>query len=260
MTFFPPEAARSKKSVPRSSQFRAMSGRASSAILLPMQQDPLEEWRRLTTLYGQMGDIEIRELAGQINDLVPNAQQILRDEMKKRSISTDQPISRAQASLDQSGAVPSYQEEDTDACLNGEDSGDGEARDYTWKVALCRCESLNEAAARSEMLRKAGVDSWIQRPGSRFVIPWIEVGVGDIQINVAADQLEHAKAIAAQPIPQDILDQLAEEDAAPADELPTCPHCHAADPTLESVEPSNSWLCESCGHTWSDPIPQSTEG
>ena len=27
-----------------------------------MQQDPMEEWRRLTTLYGEMGDLEIREL------------------------------------------------------------------------------------------------------------------------------------------------------------------------------------------------------
>ena len=42
-----------------------------------MPQDPIEEWRRLTTLYSEMGDIEIQELAGQINDLTSNAQQIL---------------------------------------------------------------------------------------------------------------------------------------------------------------------------------------
>ena len=55
------------------------------AILLPMQEDPMEEWRRLTALYGEMGDIEIRELTSQINNLMPIAQQILRDELKKQT-------------------------------------------------------------------------------------------------------------------------------------------------------------------------------
>ncbi len=109
------------------------------------------------------------------------------------------------------------------------------------------------------MLRRAGIESWIQRPGARFVVPWVDVlGVGDLQINVAADQLEQARAVVAQPIPQDIIDEHTEEEATPAYEIPACPKCKAEDPTLESVEPSNNWLCESCGHTWSDPIPDPT--
>ena len=51
-----------------------------------MQQDPMEEWRNLTALYSEMGDVEIRELADQINDLTDTAKQILRDELKKRGI------------------------------------------------------------------------------------------------------------------------------------------------------------------------------
>jgi len=104
------------------------------------------------------------------------------------------------------------------------------------------------------MLRRAGIDSWVQRPGVRVVVPWLELGVGDIQINVGADQLEQAQTIIEKPIPQDIIDQLNEEAAAPQYEIPTCPKCGAPDPILESVEPSNNWLCESCDHTWSDPI------
>ena len=44
-----------------------------------MPVDPLEEWRRLSALYSEMGEIEIRDLVAQINDLTPTAQQILRD-------------------------------------------------------------------------------------------------------------------------------------------------------------------------------------
>lgn len=224
-----------------------------------MQTDPVEEWRRLSSLYGEMGDIEIQDLADQINDLTPTAQDVLREELRKRGQSTGASSPGAQATPPADGAaVHWHQEHDTAADPDHDDSGDDTSRDYTWKVALCRCESLDEAAARSEMLRRAGIDSWIQRPGTQFVVPWLEFGVGDIQINVGADQLDRAQAILEQPIPQEIIDQLNEEAASPAFEIPTCPACGALDPTLESVEPSNSWLCESCDHTWSDPIPESS--
>jgi len=209
-----------------------------------MPTDPLEEWRRLSALYNEMGDIEIQELADQINDLTPTAQDVLRNELKKRRISTEanDPV------------VHWHQEHGTAADTDLDVSEEEGVLDYTWKVGLCRCESLEEAAARSEMLRRAGIDSWVQRPGARFVVPWLELGVGDIQINVGADQLEQAQTIIEKPIPQDIIDQLNEEAAAPQYEIPTCPKCGAPDPILESVEPSNNWLCESCDHTWSDPI------
>ena len=134
------------------------------------------------------------------------------------------------------------------------------AAEYTGGLVkqAIRVPRFDEAAQRGEMLRRAGIDSWVQRPGSRFIVPWLELGAGDLQINVASDQLERAHAIMAQPIPQDIIDELKAEDAAPAYEVPICPKCRAEDPTLESVEPSNNWLCESCGHTWSDPIPDQT--
>ena len=221
-----------------------------------MPTDPVEEWRRLSALYSEMGDIEIQELADQIKDLTPTAQNVLRDELKKRGIYAGATARRPGISSD--ARIPTthwHQEYDTAADPDSDPSEDG-VLDYTWKVALCRCESINEAAARSEMLRRAGIDSWIQRPGARFVVPWLEFGVGDIQINVGADQLEEAKSVINAPIPQDILDQIHEESATSEYELPICPNCGAPDPVLESVEPSNNWLCESCDHTWSDPVTE----
>ncbi len=222
-----------------------------------MQQDLMEEWRRLTALYGEMGDIEIRDLADQINDLTPNAQQILRDELKKRGVSEKHSSGPAQGKRDDDSAAVHWDgREDSDLDPNGDASETG-APEYTWKTGLCRCDSIDEAAQRGEMLRRAGIECWVQRPGSRFVVPWLEIGVGDIQINVAADQLDQARAVVSQPIPQDIIDQVKEEESTPAYEIPVCPKCGAADPTLESVELSNNWLCESCGQTWSDPVPDS---
>ncbi len=218
----------------------------------------MEEWRRLTMLYSEMGDIEIREFAAQINDLTETAQQVLRDELKNRGISEKSlsSPSTTREAVDDSADVHWDSEEDSNQ--NPDDVTGIGSVEYTWKTGLCRCDSIDEAAQRSEMLRRAGIESWVQRPGARFVVPWLELGVGDLQINVAADQLEEARAVIAQPIPQDIINELREEESTPAYEIPRCPKCKAEDPTLESVEPSNNWLCESCGYTWSDPIPDPT--
>jgi hypothetical protein len=214
----------------------------------------MEEWRRLTALYSEMGDSEIRDLADQMNDLTGTAQQILRDELKKRGIADEQSAQNARYSRSDSMGVHWDAREDNDLDPGANVPEDG-AREYTWKTGLCRCDSMDEAAQRREMLCRAGIESWVQRSGSRFIVPWMEIGVGDIQLNVAADQLEEARAVLAQPVPRDIINELKELEAAPAFEIPVCPKCKAEDPTLESVEPSNNWLCESCGYTWSDPLP-----
>jgi hypothetical protein len=51
-----------------------------------MNQDPFEEWRRLTELYREMSDEELYELYASIADLTEQAQQILSDEMKSRGL------------------------------------------------------------------------------------------------------------------------------------------------------------------------------
>jgi hypothetical protein len=220
---------------------------AGPAILLPMPQDPLEEWRRLTALYSEMGDIEIQDLADQINNLTPSAQQVLQDELKKRGISADSSVElpTAPGLLDRQASV---NWEPATYRYRSSESQDESHRpyDYTWKVPLCDCETTIEARRVAEMLRRAGIDSWIEAPEVR--------GTGAPRILVGADQVDHAQVVAAQPIPQDILDHEKEIEEAAAYELPTCPKCKAADPILESVEPSNNWLCESCGHAWSEPL------
>jgi len=69
---------------------------------------------------------------------------------------------------------------------------------------------------------------------------------------VAADQLDEARAVAARPIPPDIVEQ--SKIAPPEFEPPFCPKCGAADPVLENADPVNEWKCEVCGAEWSDPV------
>ena len=219
-----------------------------------MQTDPMEEWRRLSKLYSEMGDIEMGELAAQINDLTPNAQQALRDELKKRGMNevssdsarTDRIPADAGANGKSDAQIHWEPSNYTYAFSSPPDEG-GDDREYTWKTELCLCDSAKEAWRIGEVLRRAGIDSWIQGPDNR-------AGLDGSRVLVAADQLDQARVIAAQPVPQDVIEESNEPEDSEPYENPRCPKCHAADPTLESVEPSNNWLCESCGYAWSDPI------
>ncbi len=205
---------------------------------------------RLTRLYGEMSDEELQHLAAGFSDLTEFAQPILRDEMRKRGLADPQPAKQAaapnakpvfgrwnQAVVEQNRALDSPSDdsvEDDDAELPHE---------YTWKTLLCDCDSGEQAWQISEVLKRHGIESWIEGPRG-------ELDVTGPRVIVAADQLEEAKQILAQPIPQDIIDQskVKVEDFVP----PTCPKCGASDPLLESVEPTNTWLCENCGAQWAD--------
>jgi len=215
-----------------------------------MPTDPVEEWRRLSVLYSEMGDIEIQELADQIKDLTPSAQDVLRDELKKRGLAnpTEEVSHLPTSALSPQGAKVRWEPASYRYQFNSVPDEERESHDYTWKVPLCDCETKVEARRIAGMLQRAGIDTWIEASTKTY----------GPRILVAADQLDQAQLVAAQPVPQDILDEEKELENAPQYELPTCPNCGAPDPILESVEPSNNWLCESCDHAWSDPVTEDT--
>jgi hypothetical protein len=226
-----------------------------------MQTDSGQEWQRLTRLYAEKSDEELLDLAADFGNLTEVAQQVLRDEMKRRRIGepgtkvTAIPDNRPifgrwnQAIAEQSGALAESEDE------AGDEANDL-PREYTWRTLLCTCETREEAWQIYEVLRVAGIESWPDRLGSTFGTKTI--ASQSIRILVGADQLAEARAILARPIPQEIIDQSREkvEDF----EAPTCAKCGAADPLLESVEPSNNWLCETCGARWSDSVMVENEG
>ena len=206
-----------------------------------MKDNPIEEWRRLSEHYREMSDEELYELEADFAGLTETAQQVLRDEMKVRGL-------EAARKVEASAALPAARRWDLvqEAPEAEEDAEDAEEedegpREFTWKTVLCECNEAMEAWQLHEALRRAGIDSWVE--GHRH-------DLSNPRVVVAADQLEQAREIAAQPIPQEIIDEF----NAPPEEYqpPACPQCGAEDPVLESVDPVNRWLCESCGAQWSD--------
>lgn len=218
-------------------------------LLFQMQMDPIAEWRRLTGLYNQMSEIELYELDARREDLTELARQVLRDEIGKRKL--PEPTVMAE------GKKPFIQIAPPDAANWPFAAGDGDSesileedslpREYTWKTLLCECDEREEAWQIYEVLRRAGIDAWLEGPRSSR-----SLDVTALRVLVAADQLDRAIEIAKQPIPREIVELSRME--IPEFELPRCPACATEEPVLESVEPANTWRCERCGKQWQDAV------
>ena len=96
------------------------------------------------------------------------------------------------------------------------------------------------------MLRQAGIDSWIQQAR--------EFGRRSARVQVAADQLDQARAIVAQTNPQQIVED--EKEEVPEFVEPKCPKCRSDDVVLEGVDPANTWRCEQCEEQWTETPPK----
>ena len=110
------------------------------------------------------------------------------------------------------------------------DAGDTQSEqsgphEYTWKTLLCECETSEQALELREALRRAGIESWVEGP--RTDSRYVRTGRENPRVLVAADQLDAARAIAANPIPQEIADE--SQDEVPEFVEPKCPKCGADD-------------------------------
>lgn len=248
-----------------------------------MQSNPIVEWQRLSELYRGKSDEELLELAGDYADLTETAQQTLRSEMRSRRLGdpearSTRPDAQAAAGL----SAPDLIAERTSEALveqaggrmglgagaprlvpDQADAGNSEEgpHDFTWKTLLCECETQNEAWQLSEALRRAGIESWVESPEGYSPYRHARLDLKCPRVVVAADRLDEARMIAAQPIPQEIVDE--SSSALPEYDPPKCPGCGATDPVLEGVNPANAWRCEGCGRRWTEPaaeVEESQEG
>jgi ribosomal protein L37AE/L43A len=242
--------------------------------MLAMQSDPILDWQRLTEHYRQMSEGELLAVADDFADLTPTAQQVLRGELRNRGLGDRGDIDRAQAAAAARSALPladkappapsaivtklagAFGADPPDLVPDTPDCEEEKAgpHEYTWKTPLCECDTREESWQIQEVLRRAGIESWIDFQGS--IYPGApstahRLGVGGLQVLVAADQLDQARATASRPIPAEIVEE--SETQVPDFTPPSCPKCGAGDPVLESVDPSNTWRCEQCGEQWADP-------
>ena len=207
-----------------------------------MPETPDQEWRRLTQLYAGMYDGQLLELAATFNDLTEMAKTVLRDELLKRELGD--PLA---SDWSRQARIREHQQHALD---ERESDAREKSVEYTWKVPLCACDLSSEAWQIGETLRRAGIQSWLNRPQFPSDLR------GPIVL-VPADQLDEARLVIANPIPQDIIDESLVE--TPEYDSPVCPSCGAEDPVLLSTDPSNSWECESCGEEWTDPVDDRRE-
>jgi hypothetical protein len=216
-----------------------------------MQANPAEDWQRLTEHYRAISDEELKEIAAHFVDLTETAQQVLRNELRDRGLAMPRPPAEAPQSHESaaSWSLGLNEPRPVDDSSSSPDEGgdDDRPHDYTWKTQLCDCTDQIQAWQIHEVLQRAGIESWVEPPRSRY-----SPGIEYPRIMVAADQLEAALQLAAKPIPQEIV----EESQLPYEEFeaPKCPKCGAEDPVLESVDPVNRWSCEGCGKQWADPV------
>ncbi len=223
-----------------------------------MHDDPARYWQDLTENYRRMSDGELLELAEKPEDLTEVARQVLRDEMKLRKLDKPRPavgvprtMNVTRKSYDALAgplAHPNVVSSDAGSMADEADSDDDSSGEFTWKALLCDCGSADQALQLRAALMRYGIESWVTQVSA------YSADVPGPQVYVAADQLEEARAIAAQPIPQDILDEW--NTVVPEFELPLCPQCGTNhDVVLEDADPANLWLCETCGTEWIDPVP-----
>jgi hypothetical protein len=117
-----------------------------------MLQDAGAERQRLTELYGQKWDGELLELAADAGDLTEMAQQVLRDEMRKRGLGVPvpgQPV--MQRAVEPGIEEPEFGGEIFRApATQGEDEGgDTEpAHEYTWKTERAARQQGSSSSGR----------------------------------------------------------------------------------------------------------------
>lgn len=214
----------------------------------------MSEQLRLAEHYRSLYDSELLNLAEGADDLTAAARQALTNEMANRGLKLPEPEPAPRKPIDQNqwfdaGAVAQVGDVPLSSGANsafpqiaGNESAGVDTTDFTWKTELTECEELLQAQALRVVLARAGIECWVEG---------VSYGRSYPRVLVAADELEAARRIAAQPIPQEVFDELTQE--VPEFDAGLCPKCHAPDPVLEDVEPTNQWLCEACGHQWSDP-------
>ena len=155
-----------------------------------MQADPIAELRRLTDHYRELSDDELRDLAADFADLTETAQQALRTEMQSRGLSL-----AAANSLVATNAARGIKCAARPACYIRNQRAHSKSNrqcqqflrapaptrsrhartptaepdgpvDYTWKTPLCDCDTSLQARELSAALKQAGIESWIEAPGT----------------------------------------------------------------------------------------------
>jgi hypothetical protein len=143
-----------------------------------MEIDRGAEWQRLREHYGAMDDEDLLRLGADFANLTEIAQQMLRDELRVRGLGdpTNKQDAVRREELDRDNPLGWTSEAalaEAEAAARErrglvEDEPEKITHEYTWKTLLCECVDYDHAWQTYEVLRRAGIESWIEPSRAQY--------------------------------------------------------------------------------------------
>jgi hypothetical protein len=144
--------------------------------------DDPQEWLRLNQRYQQMDDVELLQLRDDFDDLTPTAQEILRPILQARGMWSSPEITHAAPAAIRE-ADYSFLRTTSDA--QGPDVTDRDSLLKDKGVAVCACESLDDASLLRDYLQEKKIESLVVTTKRGYPVRFPE-------IMVFPEDLEHA--------------------------------------------------------------------
>jgi len=201
------------------------------------QPDSFTQQQEFTRLYASMSDEQLLELRDDYDDLSEIAQPILRDELRRRKLWQSPPVPAAQPEKpapDDGAPLPNDM---PDLLMDGVIVGNFDNDDSNLGLA-------------SYILEQAKIPSAVFNPSQSF-------SARRVELRVAPEDADRAAALLSQPVPASVRNDYQATLDIGDFVLPACPACGSTEILLESTEPANHWLCDTCGHRWQDALPGS---
>jgi hypothetical protein len=200
-----------------------------------MATDPEEERRRLAKLYGDMSDGELQEIANDAARLSDVARQTLATVIAGRGLD-----------IQLADYVP------------------GNEVELQELVTVRNFRDLPEALLAKGALDAAGIESFLADDNMVRLDWFISSGLGGVKLRVKKEDVEEARAVLSEPIPEAF-----DVDGIGSFKQPRCPRCGSFDISHEAgldkrfALPAlwalggipvpvqrNDWNCRSCEHEW----------
>lgn len=203
-------------------------------------EDSEQERQRLASLYSDMSDAELLKLDEDPSALTNVAQEALRAEMSRRKLAEPAP----------SPAEPDIE--------------------FQKLVTLRQFRDLPEALLAKGALESAGIESFLADDNMVRMDWFISNLIGGIKIKVKPEDLEAAREILDQPIPEGF-----DVEGVGDYQQPRCPKCESLDVTFQQLNDPvaygslfirlpipvhfKAWRCRVCKHEWKDAGSDTTQ-
>ena len=249
----------------------------------PLMPGRYDEAKVTASRYSLMSDRKLMEFATGFNRLTETAQDLLREEFRRRSLALPVPKVDTPPEPDPPGLEPGYIPEPND---NAAPEHDSESRDdFAAEEAAERAvaepqnlvtvstfRDLPEAIVARNVLESSGIDCFL-RDENTIRMDWLWSNmIGGLRLQVRSEDEVAARELLSQPMPRSF-----ELDCGPDFEQPVCPKCGSLDvmandtdrkikaattlisnltlivglPALAMLR-RDLWKCNNCGCKWYD--------